>query len=97
MLISDIRIHWPAINAANMEASQKHDYSGLQVADCVASSVRWALEYTRYGHTEHRYVKNIKKIVYSRKKQYTSYGMKFFPHGPDPSGSISHWIHKYYK
>ncbi|MER9446804.1 DUF3800 domain-containing protein [Mesorhizobium sp. M0254] len=97
LLINDVRIHWPAINIDILEAAQKHDYAGLQLADCAASGIRWALEESRYGNTEHRYAKMLKPRVYSRGANYASYGMKCFPQEPEATAPNSHWLRKHYK
>ncbi|MEF2549684.1 DUF3800 domain-containing protein [Aurantimonas sp. E1-2-R+4] len=96
LLTRDVRVHWPAINIGKIEAAQKHDYAGLQIADCVASGLRWALEKNQYGNTEHRFAKMFLHRTY-RHTKYTSYGLKFFPHGPDDAEECSHWIKKHYK
>jgi hypothetical protein len=94
-LLHDVRIHWPAINPKKVEAAQKPDYAGLQLADCIAGGVRAALEY-RHGHTEHRYGKMLKPRVYKHGAKYTSYGLKFFPSGVGTSDPRGHWIRKHF-
>lgn len=96
-LKKDIRIHWPAISVEHVSAHQKKDYSGLQLADLVASGIRWGLEADSWGNTEHRYAKVLRPTVYDNKGNTLSYGMKFFPEAPATSEPISHWITKHYK
>jgi hypothetical protein len=96
MLLNDVRIHWAAIVPQNVEAAQKAQYAGLQLADCVASGTRAALEY-RHGFTEHRYAKTLKPRVYNRGSNYTSYGLKFFPNSLEPTDDRSHWLRKHFK
>src|SRR5205085_3950571 len=96
MLVNDVRIHWPAIPTALVDAAQKGDFAGLQVADCVASGMRAALEYEPYGNTEHRYAKIMKPTVYRSRGRHMSYGLKFFPSGLEDSDPRSHWLRKYY-
>lgn len=96
MLTDDVRIHWPAINIAKIEAAQKHNYSGLQLADVCASGIRWALEENQYGNTEHRYAKTLKPRVYAHNGRYASYGMKCFPCPPDAQAPNGHWLRKHY-
>ncbi|MBI4723537.1 MAG: DUF3800 domain-containing protein [Rhodomicrobium sp.] len=86
-----IRIHWPTIRSDLFEIHEKTKYAGLQLADCAASSIKCALELSPYGFTEHRYAKIIKPRVNQRRGNYTSYGLKFFPHAPS-----MHWVRKYY-
>lgn len=95
VLLNDVRIHWGAIEPTNIEAEQKPRYAGLQLADCVASGTRWALE-RRYDTTEHRFAKTLKPIVYKRNGNYTSYGLKFFPVGIAEDDPCGHWIRKHF-
>jgi hypothetical protein len=104
-LKAGIRIHWPAIRIDQVVAETHHKYAGLQVADAVASGMKQALEYSAYGHTEHRFAKLLKPVTDHRPKarvaemNYLSYGVKFFPSAPkdDPTAAPrSHWIEKYY-
>ncbi|MCA0921475.1 DUF3800 domain-containing protein [Pseudooceanicola nanhaiensis] len=93
----DVRIYWPAIEPTHVSAHQKKDYSGLQLADLVASGIRWGLESDAWGNTEHRYAKILRPTVYDNSGNALSYGMKFFPRGPHQSEPVSHWITKHYK
>lgn len=97
LLTHDVRIHWPAINIDTITAAQKHDYAGLQLADCGASGIRWALEENKYGNTEHRHAKNLKPIIYHRNGNFAGYGMKFFPCDPAQNAACAHWLYKYYR
>lgn len=95
VLLNDVRIHWPAIVPEKVEAAQKSQYVGLQLADCVASGIRSALEY-RHGLTEHRYGKMLKPRTYKRGANFSSYGLKFFPGGLQATDPRGHWIRKHY-
>lgn len=97
MLNNAVRIHWPLINRDNIEAAQKHQYAGLQIADLLAGSLRTALEPSRYGETEHRFAKTLEPLVYRRNGNCLSYGLKFFPEPPPTGGNASHWIDKHYR
>ena len=97
MLTADVRIHWPAINIDEIEAAQKHDYAGLQLADCAASGIRRALETNQYGNTEHRYAKMLQPRIYAHNGNFRSYGLKFFPAEPEQADPRSHWIRKHYR
>jgi hypothetical protein len=96
VLLNDVRIHWPAIVPAKVEAAQKSQYVGLQLADCAASGIRAALEY-RHGMTEHRYAKTLKPRIYKRESNYTSCGLKFFPAQIEQTDARSHWLRKHYR
>jgi hypothetical protein len=52
---------------------------GLQIADAVAGSFFYAVEPSKYGYTEHRYVKLLKPIVYHWHGKYLGYGIKSWP------------------
>lgn len=96
VLLHDIRIHWPAIEPDRVEAAQKAQYVGLQLADCVASGTRSALE-SKFGFTEHRYAKMLKPRVYKYGSKYGSYGLKFFPKGLEASDPRGHWLRKHFR
>jgi hypothetical protein len=83
LLLHGIRMHWPVIANENIEAAQKAQYAGLQLADLIAGGLRTALEDSPYGRTEHRFGKTLQPITYQRGGNYLSYGLKFFPQGMD--------------
>jgi len=80
---SDIRIHWPVIDIPGIDAQDHKNRAGLQLADIVASSIASGLEHDRYGNCEFRYAEILKPIIYNRKHNYFSYGLKFFPSHSD--------------
>jgi hypothetical protein len=93
-----VKIDWKVIDPDLIEPHFDHQFVCLQIADAIASGVASALELSRYGFTEDRYVKMIRKIVYSRSGNYSAYGMKFFP---KPASEITsdarlEWARKYY-
>ena len=73
----DVRIHWPVIDIDSIEAKDHSKLAGLQLADTLASAVSNGLELDRYGNCEPRYVETLRPIIYSRRYNYYSYGMKF--------------------
>jgi len=73
----DIRIHWPVIDIEGIAAQDHSMRAGLQLADSLASSVAYGIEPDRYGNCESRYVEILKPIIYQRRHNYLSYGMKF--------------------
>jgi hypothetical protein len=83
LLLHGIRMHWPVIANENIEAAQKAQYAGLQLADLIAGGLRTALEDSPYGRTEHRFGKTLQPITYQRGGNYLSYGLKFFPQSVD--------------
>ena len=76
----DIRIHWPVIDIDAVDALDHSRSASLQLADCFCSSIAAAFERDRYGNCEPRYAETVKRIVYQRKGNYLSYGMKTLPH-----------------
>jgi hypothetical protein len=99
MVKKDIQIDWRYINLKKIEALPHNARAGLRMADAVCSGLRYALEYSPYGFTEHRFAKMLRPHAYCRKKNYLSYGMKFFPKPPedDPFARERYrWVDKYY-
>jgi len=97
LLLKDVSIHWPSIDVDGLKAVQKYQSAGLQLADTVASGIRWALEPHYGGHTEHRFAKTLKPVLYCYKGRYQSYGLKFFPKGLPDDDDRKHWVRKHYK
>ncbi len=77
--ILDVRIDWRVVKPEQITAFTPGRRMGLQIADAVASSFFAAVEPSRYGFTEDRYVRMLKPIVYHHKGQYIGYGLKFWP------------------
>lgn len=76
----DIRVHWPVIDIAGIEAQDHNKRASLQLADIIASSVASGVEPDRYGNCESRHAEILRPIIYKRNDNYFSYGMKFYPH-----------------
>lgn len=72
-------IHWPALRCTSINVEPNKARIGLQLADCMASSVGQAISLHPYNVTEPRYLLELKGHVYSRKSSRLSYGLKFFP------------------
>lgn len=75
----EVNIHWPVIDVEGIAANDHSRDAGLQLADIVASAFTWGFEPNRYGHCESRYAEILKRVVYERKGNYLSYGMKLVP------------------
>lgn len=75
----DIRIHWPVIDIAAIEAQDHGARLGLQIADLVISGLTAALEPDYYGNVEPRFARMLKPVVYHRGQNYLSYGAKIVP------------------
>lgn len=100
-LKAGIRIHWPSIRIDQVESAPHSARAGLQVADAVASGIKQALEFSRYGYTENRFAKTLRPITYSLPtkknggRNYLSYGLKFFPSWPKGESRCS-WIERHF-
>ncbi len=68
--------------------------TGLQIADAVASGFFKAVEPTDYGHTEDRYARMLKPVLYRKEGVYQGYGLKLWPQPKEESlvGERLDWI-----
>jgi hypothetical protein len=64
-LKAGIRIHWPSTKIDQVESAPHSTRAGLQIADAVASGIRQALEFSKYGYTEDRFAVALREITYS--------------------------------
>jgi Protein of unknown function (DUF3800) len=65
-------------------SGQIHVYSagrrmGLQIADAVASGFFKAVEPSPYGHTEDRYARMLRPVVYRKEENFRGHGLNFWP------------------
>lgn len=72
----DTRINWRVISPDAIESEVHSRFAGLQFADVTCGSFAAALEQNPYGNYEHSYAKVLRPIVYSRKGNFLSYGVK---------------------
>lgn len=84
-----VNIHWPVIDIDSIQAQDHSRHAGLQLADVVASSFTSGFEPNRYGHCESRYAEILKRVVYERRGNYLSYGLKLLPN-PANAGLNQH-------
>ncbi|MCP4028569.1 MAG: DUF3800 domain-containing protein [Sphingomonas sp.] len=75
----EIRIHWPVIDIAAIEAEDHGNRFGLQLADLAMSGLTAALEPDFYGNVEPRFARMLKPRIYHRGTNYLSYGAKMVP------------------
>ena len=75
----DVRIEQSIIREDMITAYSPGRRMGLQIADAVASGFFYAVQSTRYGFTEDRYVKMLKPIIYHRRGRHLGYGLKLWP------------------
>lgn len=75
----EIKIHWPVIDIDGISAKDHSTHAGLQLADSIASTFANGFEPDRYGNCECRYAEILKRIVYERRGNYLSYGVKVVP------------------
>jgi hypothetical protein len=98
---ADQQIYWPVIDTRQMETHTAGKRAGLQVADAIAGSFKYATEGLPSGLVEDSYVRMLKPTVYGgNKKQHLGYGLKFFPHHMDLPPNIRsrlNWIRQYYR
>ena len=74
-----MQIDWRVVNPEAVRAVDHAQLAGLQVADAVASGVRYAAELNRYGESEDRYLRLLAPTFYRRKGALFGYGLKFWP------------------
>lgn len=87
--ILDIRLESNIINPNQITAPAAGSKAGLQMADAIASSCYFGFQTSHYGTIEPRYLTILKPIVYCRKGNYLSYGLKCFPVGKDGMEKIN--------
>ena len=75
----DVRIVWDVIKTDQISPYPAGKRMGLQIADAVASGTFLAVEPSRHGYTEDRYVRMLKPVIYHREGTYSGYGLKFWP------------------
>jgi hypothetical protein len=96
----DVRIEWRYINIDSMKALPSAKRRGLQIADAIAGSFFYGVQCSGYGFAEDRYARMLKPIIYSYRRNYLGYGLKFFPIDVDTAmqkqGHLK-WIAEHYK
>lgn len=75
----EIRIHWPVIDIAGVQAEDHGQRYGLQLADVAVSGLAAAVEYDLYGNLEPRFARSLRPRIYRRNGNYLSYGAKLVP------------------
>lgn len=64
----NIKIHWPVTDIDAVEAQDHSRRAGLQIANCIATAFREAVDPNRYGNTESRYAKEFfDQFLYNKK------------------------------
>lgn len=74
----DVRIDWNVVRPEQVRSVSPMKVMGVLIADAVASSFYYAVERSKYGFTEDRYVRMLKPVVYSRNVRCRGYGIKFY-------------------
>ena len=72
----DTRINWNVISPNAIETAVHSKFAGLQLADATCSAFAAAVEPNMYGNYEQSYARTLKPIVYRRKGNFLSYGVK---------------------
>ena len=98
--LADVRIDWNVINPDKFIAYSPGKKMGLQIVDAIAGSVFFAVQPTRYGYIEDRYIRMLKPVVYHHGGKYRGYGLKFWPREMDQRLETAvelEWIRTDYK
>lgn len=74
-----VTVNWGVVDIAGIEARDHSTRAGLQISDIVATCMTAGLERDIYGNCEGRYADTLKPIIYRRKGNYLSYGVKIVP------------------
>lgn len=74
-----VTVNWGVIDIDGIEARDHSTRAGLQVSDIIATCMTAGLERDIYGNCETRYGEILKQIIYRRKDNFLSYGVKFAP------------------
>ncbi|MCA8895903.1 MAG: DUF3800 domain-containing protein [Amphiplicatus sp.] len=72
-------IHWPVIDIDGIDAQDHSRVAGLQLADSGARAIIEAFEPDLFGNVEGQYLNLLRDVIYSRKGNYLSYGLKILP------------------
>ncbi|RME20225.1 MAG: DUF3800 domain-containing protein [Deltaproteobacteria bacterium] len=75
----DVRVEWSVVKTQQISAYSPGKRMGLQMADAVASSTFYAVQRSRYGYIEDRYIRMLKPVIYHHRGSYLGYGLKFWP------------------
>jgi hypothetical protein len=75
----DTRVDWNVVNIDQITAYSPRKRMGLYIADAVASSAYYAVQPSKYGYTEDRYIRMLKPVIYHHRERYLGYGLKFWP------------------
>lgn len=74
-----VTIDWSVIEPDLIRAVEHSQLAGLQVADAVASGLYAAVNPNRFGDTEDKYLRNMRKVFYRHEGKVLGYGLKFWP------------------
>ena len=75
----DVRIEFDYLDLEGRKTWRPGKSAGLQVADAYAGSLFNALEPTRFGFVETRYIETLKSVIYNRQGYLWGYGIKITP------------------
>lgn len=74
-----VTVNWGVVDIEGIEARDHSTRAGLQISDIVATCMTAGLEQDIYGNCEARYAEMLKPLMYRRKGNFLSYGVKFVP------------------
>jgi Protein of unknown function (DUF3800) len=78
-IVQTDRFQGAPIRCDQIHACSAGQKVGLQIADAVASGFFKAVEPSEYGHTEDRYARMLKPVLYRKGETYRGYGLRFWP------------------
>lgn len=73
----ETKINWNTVSPDLISSASNYQLAGLQLADASAGAFASAVEPNHYGNTEQAYARILRPIVYRRKGNFLSYGVKF--------------------
>lgn len=76
------QVAWDHLDTEKYNVKAHGESLWLRAADVMTSGIAKGLELSRYGLCEDRFARQMKPIVYERKGNYGSYGLKLFPSVP---------------
>lgn len=72
-------IYWPVIDIEGIVAQDHGKMAGLQIADCVSSAYRMAVDPDEFGNCEQKYAEILKGNTYSDNNRHLYHGIEPIP------------------
>lgn len=74
-----VTVNWQVVDIDGIEARDHATRAGLQVSDIIATCMTAGVEQDIFGNCEDRYSEILRPLIYKRKGNYLSYGLKMLP------------------